>query len=217
MNVIETLTFFRVEMPCWKRYLFDETFLTKRVWWNDKYFSQNIRNGWNVIQRVFFIFNKWYSWLSVVPAKFMQPAWRLLTKCGPWKRLAYLLYGSVASLPSPSSNIEAWPHGTSLRFAPAFRAQGVWEHIWPLNSIAQLVSSATKAILEIKKRMWPAELRPSRSSATALMTAAWKTGGCYRGSIDNTYCLTWKVVKNFIFIVMRKKFNKTNHEQVLQP
>ena len=33
------------------------------------------------------------------------------------KRLAYSLYGSVASLPSPSSNIEAWPYGTSLRFA----------------------------------------------------------------------------------------------------
>ena len=33
------------------------------------------------------------------------------------KSLAYLLYGSVASLPSPSSNIEAWPYGTSLRFA----------------------------------------------------------------------------------------------------
>ena len=31
--------------------------------------------------------------------------------------LIYLLYGSVASLPSPSSNIEAWPYGTSLRFA----------------------------------------------------------------------------------------------------
>ena len=33
------------------------------------------------------------------------------------KRFKYLLYGSVASLPSPSSNIEAWPYGTSLRFA----------------------------------------------------------------------------------------------------
>ena len=34
------------------------------------------------------------------------------------KRLAYLLYGSVASLPSPSSHIEAWPYdSTSLRFA----------------------------------------------------------------------------------------------------
>ena len=32
-------------------------------------------------------------------------------------RITYLLYGSVASLPSPSSNIEAWPYGTSLRFA----------------------------------------------------------------------------------------------------
>ena len=33
------------------------------------------------------------------------------------KRFAYLLYGWVASLPSPSSNIEAWPYFTSLRFA----------------------------------------------------------------------------------------------------
>ena len=48
--------------------------------------------------------------------------------CG--RILSYLLYGSVASLPSPSSNIEAWPYGTSLRFAPAFRALGVCEHIW---------------------------------------------------------------------------------------
>ena len=31
-------------------------------------------------------------------------------------RITYLLYGSVASLPSPSSNIEAWPYGKSLRF-----------------------------------------------------------------------------------------------------
>ena len=31
--------------------------------------------------------------------------------------ISYLLYGSVASLSSPSSNIEAWPYGTSLRFA----------------------------------------------------------------------------------------------------
>ena len=30
------------------------------------------------------------------------------------KYLAYFLYGSVASLPSPSSNIEAWPNGTLL-------------------------------------------------------------------------------------------------------
>ena len=36
-------------------------------------------------------------------------------ECG--RILSYLLYGSVASLPSPSSNIEAWPYGTSLRFA----------------------------------------------------------------------------------------------------
>ena len=30
---------------------------------------------------------------------------------------SFLLYGSFPSLPSPSSNIEAWPYGTSLRFA----------------------------------------------------------------------------------------------------
>ena len=48
-------------------------------------------------------------------------------ECG---RILSHLYGSVASLPSPSSNIEAWPYGTSLRFAPAFRALGVCEHIW---------------------------------------------------------------------------------------
>ena len=47
--------------------------------------------------------------------------------------LPYLLYGSVASLPSPGSNIEAWPYGTTLRFAPAFRALGVCEHIWPFS------------------------------------------------------------------------------------
>ena len=48
------------------------------------------------------------------------------------KRLAYLLYGSVASLLSPSSNIEAWPiwHVAPRRFAPAFRALGVCEHSW---------------------------------------------------------------------------------------
>ena len=28
-----------------------------------------------------------------------------------------MLYGSVASLSSPSSNVEAWPYGTSLRYA----------------------------------------------------------------------------------------------------
>ena len=49
------------------------------------------------------------------------------------KRLAYLIYGSVASPPSPSSNIEASPYGLSLRFAPAFRAPGVCEHIWPFS------------------------------------------------------------------------------------
>ena len=48
-------------------------------------------------------------------------------ECG--RILSYLMYGSVASLSSPSSNIEAWPYGTSLRFAHAFRALGVCEHI----------------------------------------------------------------------------------------
>ena len=34
-----------------------------------------------------------------------------------FEEISILLYGSVASLPSPSSNIKAWPYGTSLRFA----------------------------------------------------------------------------------------------------
>ena len=32
------------------------------------------------------------------------------------KRLAYLLFVFVSSLPAPSSDIETWPHGTSLGF-----------------------------------------------------------------------------------------------------
>ena len=50
--------------------------------------------------------------------------WRLFTNpktnlgCTSAKKyLAYLLYGSVASLPSPSSSIEAWPYSTFFRFA----------------------------------------------------------------------------------------------------
>ena len=62
------------------------------------------------------------------------------------KYLAYLLYGSVASLPSPSSNIEAWPYGTSLRFAPAFRALGVCEHSW--------LGEIEKFIFFIFERTW---------------------------------------------------------------
>ena len=45
-------------------------------------------------------------------------------KCG--RILSYLLYSSVASLPSPSSNIEAWPYGTSLRF-PSLLHSGRFE------------------------------------------------------------------------------------------
>ena len=56
---------------------------------------------------------------------YSQYVWNLIQL----KRLAYLLYGSVASLPSPSSNIEAW-HVAPLRFAPAFRALGVREQSW---------------------------------------------------------------------------------------
>ena len=60
-----------------------------------------------------------------------------------------MFYGSVASLPSPSSNIEASPNGTSLRFAPAFRALGVCEHLWPFSLLdiwATLLSPKWAAI-----------------------------------------------------------------------
>ena len=43
-------------------------------------------------------------------------------ECG--RILSYLLYGSIASLPSPSSNIEAWPYGTSLRSASLLHSGG---------------------------------------------------------------------------------------------
>ena len=47
-------------------------------------------------------------------------------ECG--RVLSYLLYGSVVSLPSPSSNIEAWPNGTSLRFASLLHS-GHWDYV----------------------------------------------------------------------------------------
>ena len=54
-------------------------------------------------------------------------------ECG--RILSYLLYGSVASLPSPSSNIEAWPYGTSLRFASLLHSgtRGMWTGKWSLG------------------------------------------------------------------------------------
>ena len=65
-----------------------------------------------------------YGWVAVNRSNFSGREDRGLTfpsncrdrmECG--RILSYLLYGSVASLPSPSSNIEASPYGTSLRFA----------------------------------------------------------------------------------------------------
>ena len=44
---------------------------------------------------------------------YSQYVWNLIYL----NRLEHLLYGSVASLPSPGSNNEAWPNGMSLRFA----------------------------------------------------------------------------------------------------
>ena len=43
--------------------------------------------------------------------------------------LLYLLYGSIASLPSPNWGMAIW-HVAPLRFAHTFRALGVCEHIW---------------------------------------------------------------------------------------
>ena len=42
-------------------------------------------------------------------------------ECG--RILSYSLYGSVASLPLPSSNIEAWLYGTSFRFASLLHSE----------------------------------------------------------------------------------------------
>ena len=50
-------------------------------------------------------------------------------ECG--RVLSYLLYGSVASLPLPSSNIEAWPYGTSLRSCIQ-GTRGMWTYLTTL-------------------------------------------------------------------------------------
>ena len=61
--------------------------------------------------------NKKHAFLEILHFKvsynFVQLFWSIRVD----KKMSYLLYGSVASLPSPSSNIESWPFGTSLRFA----------------------------------------------------------------------------------------------------
>ena len=53
---------------------------------------------------------------------YSQYEWNLVSL----KRLAYSLYGSVASLSSPGS-MATW-HVAPLRFAPAFRTLGACEH-----------------------------------------------------------------------------------------
>ena len=58
-------------------------------------------------------YSEGYTIVHVCDTEVKLYVWNLIQL----KRLAYMLYGSVASLPSPSSNIEAWPNGTSLRFA----------------------------------------------------------------------------------------------------
>ena len=76
------------------------------------------------------------------------------------KRLAYMLYSSVASLPSPSSNIEAWPNDTSL---PSVRNHGTlamimvnlansWLTMVPLSRSWQIMIRGT--LVKIMARSW---------------------------------------------------------------
>ena len=51
------------------------------------------------------------------------------------EEVRYLLYGLVASFPSPSSNIEAWSYGTSLRFASLLHLR----HLGYVNIFGHLV------------------------------------------------------------------------------
>ena len=61
-------------------------------------------------------------------------------ECG--RILSYLLYGSVASLPSPSSNIEAWPYGTSLRFASLLHSG----HLGYVNISDYVIKISTRVV-----------------------------------------------------------------------
>ena len=57
------------------------------------------------------------TWATKVSTKWVDQIDQLTDIFIYLKRLAYLLYDSVASLPSQSRNIEAWPYGMTLRFA----------------------------------------------------------------------------------------------------
>ena len=120
--------------------------VAKILHWLEKNAIQEVMFNWNIflccqiksnaeyieLLSKYFVFELGYSWLSVVPIKFMQPAWKLLTKCGPYKMLAYLLYGSVAR---SLRQVATLRHGhMARRFAPAFRALGVCEHSWRRNN-----------------------------------------------------------------------------------
>ena len=54
------------------------------------------------------------TWATKVSTKWVDQIDQLTNL---FEGVSILLYGSVASLPPPSSNIEAWQYGTSLRFA----------------------------------------------------------------------------------------------------
>ena len=63
-------------------------------------------------------------------------------ECG--RIFSYLLYDSVASLPSPSSNIEAWPYGTSLRSCIQ-GTRGMWTYLTTLlKFLSELFRSHSK-------------------------------------------------------------------------
>ena len=67
---------------------------------------------------------------------------------------SYLLYGSVTSLPSPSSNIEAWPYGTSLRFASLLHLG----HQGYVN-ISDYVIKISIRVVSIPLKIWYVDLR----------------------------------------------------------
>ena len=81
--------------------------------------------------------------------------------------LAYLLYVSVASLPSPSSNMEAWPNGTSPRFASLLhlRHQGyvnIADYVIVISSLA--------TVLHLNLILSYFNFQPIRSRAVMLFT-----------------------------------------------
>ena len=140
-HTTNTIKFDRVSFdPCNSIKRFDLCFLTRQIWpiYSHPYYNMSYQ-GVAVNRSNFFGRKDW--------GRTFWSNYRDRTEC--CRILSYLLYGSVASLPSPSSNIEAWPDGTSLRFASLRSCiqgtRGMWTHLTTLLKVrSELFRSHSK-------------------------------------------------------------------------